>query len=92
MGYKKSNMAYLVIILSITAYFAIPRVFKIEGQDELRFINLVMLVVLIWSIESLLTPEQCTCKNDYLAIASGVSILIMYVLNRLNTKISDGKK
>lgn len=85
-------MAYFVIILSIAAYFTIPRVIKIQSQDELRFISLVVLVVLIWSIESLLTPEQCKCENDYLAIASGVSLLIMYFLNRLNTKITDGKK
>ncbi len=85
-------MAYFVIILSIAAYFTIPRVFKIQGQDELRFINLVLLIALIWSIESLQTPELCKCENDYLAIASGVSLLIMYILNRLNTKITNGKK
>jgi hypothetical protein len=85
-------MAYFVIILSIAANFTIPRLFKIQGQDELRFISLVLLVALIWSIESLLTPEQCKCENDYLAIASGISLLIMYFLNRLNTKTTDGEK
>lgn len=79
-------MSYIVLILIVLISVLGNKYFKLLNPEQQRFINLLLLVICIWSIESIITPKSCKCASDSLLFASLLALGFMLLLNYLNLK------
>lgn len=81
-------MSYILLVLIFFISILGNKYIKSFNPELQRFINLSLLVISIWSIESIITPESCKCASDSLLFASLLALGFMLVLNYLNLKFN----
>lgn len=77
-------MSYFILIAITIASIFRGKYLKSNNIDELRFINLIFLILSIWSIQRLIIPDSCKCESDSLMISSLFALLFIYLLNLIN--------
>jgi hypothetical protein len=80
-------MAYFLLIFVAFTYLMFDRYFTNLDIQQSKFIKLILLVVCIWSIESIITPESCKCQSNSLLFASLLSLGFMLLIDFVNKKI-----